>query len=355
LAAILILIFAPAAHLFGSDSARDSVESVAAMIDIEYWQEEMLAFNPWARRAWKIRSNLIEAKVWNLNALDQGGNQQTNEWLKAFFAEREQASLQRWRQGREACADWAARTQLMINAFDAAGLWDTRSPGSPPIPTRDGRGALANLSPTMPEYTRDFLMADVLLLARADFSGLEIGSEADFSGYDFPAGVRFSDSNIGADVNFEAAHFGDHTSFAGMKTQLGTRANFSKARFERWADFTMADIGAEADFADSIFGFASSFEATTIGPKASFERAEFAESVSFAGANIGYETSFIDARFGNEATFEAVTFGENVSFDRAVFQGIAAMPNLERGKGPSFNGTSFNGPLPRNIKYDSEF
>jgi hypothetical protein len=51
------------------------------------------------------------------------------------------------------------------------------------IRTRSGAGTLVNLSTTMPEYTKDFLMADILLLARADLSGLAIESRADFSGY----------------------------------------------------------------------------------------------------------------------------------------------------------------------------
>jgi hypothetical protein len=321
------------------------------MIDIENWQDEMLAFNPWAREAWKKRLHLVEEKAWNLNALDQPGNQRTDEWLKAFLVEREQASLQRWLQGREAWADWAARTQQIIDAFDAAGLWNTRSPGSPRIWARDGLSAMVNLSPTMPEYTNDFLMADILLLARADLSGLEIESGADFSGHDFPAGVSFSDSNIGADANFEAAHFGDHTSYAGRNTQLGTRANFRKARFERWTCFSIATIGAEADFADTVFGFAPSFETTVIGPKASFERAKFAENASFAGSIIGDETSFRDARFGDRATF-MVSFGKYISFDRVVFKGLVAIPKLEKREGPSFQGTRFKGPRLENLKYD---
>jgi hypothetical protein len=321
------------------------------MMDIGNWQEEMLAFNPWARSAWEKRASLVEAKVWNLSALDYGGNPQTLEWLTAFRAARKQASLERWRQGRDAWAGWAAKTRQIIEAFETTGLWDTSSPGSPRVSTRGG-GALVNRSATMPEYTRDFLMADILLLARADFAGLDIEAGADFSNFDFPAGVAFWDSITGAGANFEAAIFGDHTSFAGMKTRIGPRANFRKACFGRWAEFTMTAIGAEADFTGATFGFASSFDAASFGPKTSFEQAEFAGSVSFAGAVIGDGTSFCGARFGDRATFEAVSFGEHVSFDRAIFQGVAALPELEKGKEPSFKGTCFNGPQPRYIKYD---
>lgn len=320
------------------------------MTDIENWQAEMLDINPWAREAWKLRCQLVENKVWNLSYLDQGGNTSTREWLEAFRAERRQASFQRWRQGAQAWADWATGTRRIIDAFETAGLWDTRSPGSPRIWARDGRSALANSSPSMPEYTKDFLMAIVLLLARADFSDLEIGSGADFSGHDFPAGAQFGDINVGDGANFEGCIFGDRADFAGRSTQLGMHANFQKARFQR-ACFTMAAIGAEANFADAVFGFGSHFEAANIGPRASFKRAQFAESASFAEAVIGDETSFGGARFGDDATFEAVTFGREVSFDDAAFEGRVAMPKPKKGQEPSFNGTKFKGPRSSRLKY----
>jgi hypothetical protein len=322
------------------------------MIDIQNWQEEMLAFNPWALEAWKKRAQLVDAKVWNLNALDQAGNQRTSKWLEAFRAKRKQASLQRWRQGRQAWSDWAANTQQIIDAFRSANLWDTRRPGSAMIPKQNG--FLVNMSPIMPEYTIDFLMADILLLARADFSGLEIEAEADFSGHDFPAGVLFCASCIGNDVNFEATNFGERAYFSGNNTRIGARAHFHKARFERWASFTMTSIGAEADFSDAIFGFAGDFEAATFAPGGSFKRAKFGDSFSFAGAEIGDDASFDDARFGKDATFEDAGFGKNVSFDRVAFEGRAAMPKLGKHEQPSFRGARFNGPQPRHLKYGSE-
>ncbi len=315
------------------------------MIDIEDWQAEMLDINPWAREAWKLRARLVEEKVWNLNFLDQGGNKPTRDWLNAFSTERRQASLHRWRQGRDAWAGWAAKTRHAIEAFVAAGLWDTRSPGSPLVWTQDGKSALANHFASMPEYTIGFLMADILLLARADFSGLAIEPGADFSHHDFPAGAAFWDINMGDGANFEAAHFGDRTSFSGMRTQLGAHANFQKARFER-ADFTMAVIGAEANFADAVFGSPSDFQAATIGPRTSFERAEFSESVCFAGATIGDGTSFSDARFGRGANFQSVIMGRKVSFDRAVFSGGLAIPKQKPNRAPSFDDALFYGPRP---------
>jgi uncharacterized protein YjbI with pentapeptide repeats len=307
------------------------------MLDTENWQEEMLAFNTWAKDAWAARRSLVEEKVWNLNALDQGGNARTREWLDAFLPQREQACLQRWRQGKQAWVDWAAKTREVISAFEAAGLWDTNSPGAPQKRSRDGKGTLVNLSQTMPEYTNSFLIADILLLARADFPGQKIKPDADFSGLDFPAGVAFSGIDLVAGANFEAAHFGDRTFFDGWKTKLGTRANFRNARFERWACFNMAKFGAEADFSGATFGFDAHFEAASIDSGASFAGAKFGECISFAGACIGDNTSFAGARFGDKVTFEAATFGKNVSFDGAVFEGACAMPKPQKGFEPSFS------------------
>jgi hypothetical protein len=71
--------------------------------------DELLALNPWAGRLWEERNELLRSRRWNVNALNQGGNAETRDWLKAFFLARSKATLVLLRGDPDFYNRWAAR------------------------------------------------------------------------------------------------------------------------------------------------------------------------------------------------------------------------------------------------------
>jgi len=301
------------------------------MVDAMYWQEELLALNPWARELWGQRWELVESKQWNLFSVDQSGNNATSHWLADFQTARRKASRKRLEAGKVTWNAWAERTADLIAAMANAGFWDI------------GRLGTNTSSNRAPQDTPRFLTADVLLLVRADFYEAVIEARADFSGMWFPGGADFRGAQIGAGTRFDQAIFGDRTGFDDARIGAGT--TFGQVAFGRWVRFTFATLERGVDFTDAVFGFACSFSGAQIGDDVSFRNVRFGESFAFEGVSTGPRTHFDGARFADRARFGGAVFDTDVSFNRATFDGRVSFCSAS-GKRPSFDGTEFACPKP---------
>jgi hypothetical protein len=192
------------------------------MIDVKDWQQELLAFNPWAMELWTRRRELVDRKQWNVFTVDQGGNDDTRRWLVEFQTARCKASRQRLEAGKATWDAWAERTATVIAVVADAGFWDI------------GRAGTGTRSDRMPPYAPRFLTADVLLLVRADFYEAVIEAGADFSGMKFPGGADFRGAQIGAGTRFDGAIFGDRTGFDDARIGAGTTFGQKRSSRRTW-------------------------------------------------------------------------------------------------------------------------
>jgi uncharacterized protein YjbI with pentapeptide repeats len=234
----------------------NTAESAATGFDAAAWREELLALNPWARDP-----SLNDDKV--------------------FAAARQQATLERFWQGKDAWNAWAkAMLGLKTRLVDAGGWVAKRE-----FYRLTGEN----------EYTQGWLE-----LATAAFSTID--SKHAFDG---PGGVPEIMHSLG--VSFAGATFPGATQFIG-------------ATFPSYVSFAAATFSGDAWFADAIFSGGASFADTTFSGDTRFVRATFSSDARFVGATFSGNADWSAARFHKPVDMTEAKFAGAVVFDDSVFE-----------------------------------
>jgi pentapeptide repeat protein len=200
------------------------------------WREQLLALNSWAR---------------GLTIDETDG---------AFAAARQEATLARHAEGKEAWNRWADEMQALRKVLEDAGGWSAEPPylGFPLV----GNNA----------DSRFWLRLAAHVFSR-DASTHTFDREARFAEFRFVADARFEGASFAADASFQRASFKGATFM-------------SNAGFEGRVDFSQSTFNGPVILDRSVFRAGASFEA--IGSEAAF---------SLADADFHHVPSFIGAAF----------------------------------------------------------
>lgn len=132
--------------------------------------QELLKLNPWAVPFWAERAKLIAAQRWNVNAISQGGNEETKAWMTRFLATRAEATLAMLLEASDVFDDWNLQTRaLAMGVFEDPGI-DTSRVGVP-LANLDETGGATSNARIVSTYTNGQFLADFLLLAQASLHG----------------------------------------------------------------------------------------------------------------------------------------------------------------------------------------
>lgn len=290
--------------------------------------EELLRLNPWARRLWAERTDLIRSRHWNVNGVNQAGNIETQNWLTEFFRASSQATLALLLDRTSVYDDWERQIAAIANRtiFDKP-VWNT-PPGTPAVWI--GEAAYVNKHQEINGYSVGQFRADVILLTTSILRDIEICEGIDIHGKTFPVGLDLVNTKFSAPLDSRCARFGWYSEF---NTCNFVDADFAEASFVGIASFTISEFEGSADFT----------------------RASFWEEAAFNGASFRGPVAFAETQFRNGAQFNGTMFGTRPDFTRAVFEGSSSFADATFKdsitlQDASFPGRVYVGHIPEEVR-----
>jgi len=278
--------------------------------------ESLLRLNPWAEPHWLARRELIAAQRWNMNALNQGGNKETRDWLKDFLPARSLSGLERLNAGSTGFDSWNSNIrELALEVFAVEGMAEIWT-GTPMSKTMGG--GLVNLDTVVESYTVGQFKADFLLLAQTSLRGLSITEPLDISGKSFSVGLDMTSAVFHAPFSARNTAFGPLSDFSATSFR---KASFSAAQFSGVTSITMAVFKEAVDFSEVRFLGPLSADAIKFEAAANFRGAQFEDGAAFCGAWFRESPDFSGAIFSGHTQFSDSTFMETAIFDGASFPG----------------------------------
>jgi hypothetical protein len=267
---------------------NDKPTGAAAAFDVTTWQEELGRLNQWARGF----------------TIDEND--------RAFEAERERATLERYARGGQEWNAWAEGMLALKTALEKAGWWKWYK--------LNGEHG----------YDETNLWRE---LSQAVFSSARtnhvFGDEDSFRQLIFPGRAEFERATFPRNAQFERTTFFGSASFGSATFSYG--ANFNGATFSEQAYFSGAIFSSRALFNKVTFSGDAVFRQATFSEEAWFKGATFLRDVKFEGLTFPDNVWFEDAIFRGSASFEGVTFSRNTTFRRATFSGDALFGRASSG------------------------
>ncbi len=264
--------------------------------------DELLLINRWAEPYWHERIELIRSGSWNINAINQGGNQSTRTWLAKFHAARAQATLERLKGKSTEHDNWVAKTYLILSPLLATTTFWA------PIAGVAG-GQMVDGSEEIQGYSQQQMQTDLLLLVQASLRELTLEEPLDISGRAFTFGLDLVGSKFDAPLRACEAGFGQYSEFdAATYGDL----DFSGSQFTHGVSFVASTFGGDAKFTKAHFR-----------KPAAFDGADFRGLIDFAGTEFDASAQFCGTRFRTRPGFSGAVFRGDTSFADAVFDSSA--------------------------------
>ncbi|MBU0641708.1 MAG: pentapeptide repeat-containing protein [Alphaproteobacteria bacterium] len=286
--------------------------------------KQLLDHAAWARPFWQERDALVAAHRWNVNALNQGGNAATKEWLARFLPARAQASLKILQEPEAYLALSQAHAPLVAELETAPELSACR-PGSPGIDHKDGQSM--NFKDEIKTYTAGQFLADVILLLQPSLRGLTVPTPLDLSGMSFPVGLDLCAAKFASKFSAKDAVFGPFSDFSAAQF---ADMDLSEAWFSHLPSFTIAQFKGDTNFSNVCFEREPTFHATRFSGATRFLGAQFKEGASFAGAVFETSPDFSGAVFHGRTSFEDATFHASAHLRGASFPGVVNIFGLPK-------------------------
>lgn len=279
--------------------------------------DEMVRLNPWAEHFWRERNELVCSKRWNVNAVNQGGNNETTNWLKAFLAARSQATLELLQKDTEAYDLWATNVGMIAKKVFADKAIAEARPGTPVHRISENAWGL-DWNATVEGYSLGQFKADFLLLAQSSLRDLEIKEPIGISKKMFPIGLDGVGTRFQAPLIATKAGFGPFSEFSFAHFD---DADFSAAQFFGHTAFTISEFTGLADFSQAKFHDHTTFDAARFKGRTDFSHARFEESAQFNGTLFETRPDFSQAMFKGDTSFADSTFNDTAIFNETSFPG----------------------------------
>lgn len=279
--------------------------------------DSLIALNSWAKPFWEERRALIEARKWNVSAPDQGGNVETQDWLRRFIPARSAATLALLSSPRAGLADHVRELHAVAQAFlsdpEIAGV----RPGAP-MQQVTANSWLVNGAPELDAYTPGMALADVLLLGVHSLRKMEVTEPLDIGGQVFPLGLNLCSARLRAPLEAGKCVFGPFSDFSAARFD---RADFREAEFHGVTSFAVSGFGGDALFSFARFLGHGHFHATGFDAACRFEGCRFEDGCGFDGALFATQPDFTGANFDGDSSFADAAFNEGARFEGASFPG----------------------------------
>ncbi|MEL6643133.1 MAG: pentapeptide repeat-containing protein [Pseudomonadota bacterium] len=258
-----------------------------------------------------------------MNAVNQAGNPETQDWIKRFLAARAEASLELLFGHPRSLRDWTA---AMANTA-AKVLSDPQivaaSPGSPSTRVTSDASSV-NCDATVEGYSAGQFLADVLLLGQLSVRSQVLDVPVSIAGLEFPFGFDGLSAKLTAPFNARNATFGRFSFFECMHF---ADVDFADCRFEK-ISVSLSTFHGATSFKNASFDGPASFTARFYGP-ADFRGAGFHDSTYFEGAVFERTPDFTDATFYSRTTFAHSTFRASAKLAGASFPGVVDIGFLQ--------------------------
>ena len=287
--------------------------------------DALLELCPWARPHWADRRDLIAARRWNVNHINQGGNDATSAWLTSFFPARARATLDLLTGPPDVYTRWAYEIHGVARACFVHPDLAAATPGTPMIP--DKWGASLDWSEVVEGYAPGQFLADMLLLMQSSLRGAIVDVPLDICGKVFPVGLETA-GEFAAGFAARNARFGPFSAF--QATYRGD-VDFEGATFLGVAPFSVQTFPGRANFSGAHFDGPVTFDATRFRGETSLNAATFASSAQFNGTVFETSPDFSGADFGGEVTFGDAMFLASANFDGAKFNSSVYFETLPAG------------------------
>lgn len=283
---------------------------------------ELVSLCPWAEPFWSERSALIAAQVWNVNAVNQAGNPETQDWMRRFLAARAEASLELLFGHPSRLQDWtAAMADIAAEVLSDPEI-AAASPGSPATRVTPD-ASIVNCDAKVEGYSAGQFLADVLLLGQLSVRSQVLDVPVSIAGLAFPFGFDGLSAKLTAPLNARNATFGRFSCFDCMHL---ADADFGGCRFEN-ISVSLSTFHGATSFEGASFNGPASFTARFHGP-ADFRGASFHASTSFEGVVFEQAPDFTGATFYSRTTFAHSTFRASAKIAGASFSGVADIGDL---------------------------
>jgi uncharacterized protein YjbI with pentapeptide repeats len=260
----------------------------AIAFDISVWRDQLVALNPWARGL----------------SIDQSE--------KAFATARQQATVERLRQGKDAWKVWAEGMLSLRKGLEDAGVW---------VAKREGPGAPLS---SKNDEARDWLLLAAAVFSRTN-SNYTFDRDADFREFTFPGEAWFSGAVFSGGASFDEGNFFDEVSF-------------DRATFSDEASFAGATFSGDAWFGGANFSGGASFAGANFCGEAWFTGATFAAGTYFRAGRFWGPVNIAQAKFRGAAEFDESVFEQGASFDAIDSQATFSLANATFRQVPSFFG-----------------
>lgn len=277
--------------------------------------DALLSVNPWAREPWSDRLELIAAGVWNINAVNQAGNDRTRSWLKAFSDLRVAETATRLFGPRAHDDTWTSVVSEVASQIFRDPRIVASRPGTPGIYSGDGSSVL-NDSDCVSGYAPGQFLADFLLLAQPSLVHAKFDTAIDLSGRVFPIGPDLSGANFAKGLTANQTKFGPYSD---MSSAVFGDASFRNSEFYGHVSWALSRF-ATVNFTGAHFRRSAEFHATFFSGNADFSMARFDNDASFAGSVFRAGSRFDDARMTGRVTFEHSQFAEMPSLEGTVVE-----------------------------------
>jgi hypothetical protein len=277
--------------------------------------DALLSVNPWARDYWSDRLQMIAAGTWNVNAINQGGNAQTQGWLDSFLASRAAATRTRLLGQPESDHDWNRAVYDIVAPIFRDPVLALTEPGTPLVPIGESSRSVSHADQVQGYFPGQFL-ADVLLLAQPSLRNTMLDEAVDISARTFPIGPDFFGTRFEKGLTASGAKIGP---FAEFSTASFTDATLDNTDFYGPIDWALCKFGNQTSFMAAHFHAWVGFAAADFAGTADFSKVKFDGDAQFAGTVFEGACRLDDARFGGSTTFEYSRFKRVPSLVNTIF------------------------------------